>query len=129
MNPAPERLYLHPIAFAHPIAIDAEASMQYPSVSGSRRLAPAPQEIEVGVEVVGSTRIRCLLDPDWGSVMCFRIAPGELSAYLGVLTGPDTATPNLHLVSEHGWRFPTPETREALRQTVLDLYRCWIENR
>ncbi|WP_143034682.1 hypothetical protein [Glycomyces sambucus] len=103
--------------------------MQYPSVQGSQGPTPAPQEIEVGVEVDGSTRIRCLLDPDWGSVMCFRIAPGELSIYLGVVTGPDTPTPNLHLVSEHSWRFPTPEMREAFRQSVLDLYRRWSADR
>jgi hypothetical protein len=100
--------------------------MQYPSVTSKNRPSPIPPpETEIGVTVVGSTRIRCLLDPDWGSVMCFRIVPGELSAYLGVVTGPDTTTPNLHLVSEHRWRFPTPEAREALRQTVLGLYLTW----
>jgi hypothetical protein len=111
------------------MASEAEATMQYPSVSGSRRPSPTPQEIEVGITVVGSTRIRCLLDPDWGSVMCFRIAPGELSSYIGVLTGPETITSNLHLVSEYKWRFPTPEIRETLRQTVLSLYRNWRDQR
>jgi hypothetical protein len=103
--------------------------MQYPSVHGDRRPSPAPEETEIGITVFGSTRIRCLLDPDWGSVMCFRIAPGELSTYIGVLTGPDTASSNLHLVSEYRWRFPTPEIREGLRQTVLDLYRNWRDRR
>lgn len=103
--------------------------MHYPSVTGEHRPSPAPQEIEVGVTVVDSTRIRCLLDPDWGSVMCFRIAPGELSDYIGVLTGPGTDTPNLHLVSQYRWRFPTPEARETLRQAVLDLYRSWTARR
>ena len=103
--------------------------MQYPSVDHYRTSSPVPQEKEVGIVLVGSNRIRCLLDPDWGSVMCFRISPGELSDYLGVLTGPDTDAPNLHLIAEHCWRFPTPEAREALRQTVLGLYRVWKARR
>lgn len=103
--------------------------MQYPSVQGDRRPSSTPQESEVGVTVVGSNRIRCLLDPEWGSVMCFRISPGEFSTYLGVLTGPETTTPNLHLLPEQRWRFPTLESREALRQSVLGLYRSWISQR
>ncbi|MFG3338978.1 hypothetical protein [Glycomyces sp. NPDC048151] len=87
--------------------------------------SPVPQDQEIGIVLVGSTRVRCILDPDWGSVMCFRIAPGELSDYLGVLTGPDTDSPNLHLVSESRWRFPTPELREGLRQSVYTLYQSW----
>ena len=99
--------------------------MHYRSVDHEHRPSPVPQEKEIGIVAVGSNRVRCILDPDWGSVMCFRIAPGELSDYLGVLTGPDTDTPNLHLVSESRRRFPTPELREEVRQTVLSLYRSW----
>jgi hypothetical protein len=102
---------------------------QYPSVEHDPRPSPPPSPVphvnEIGVVLFESTRVRCILDHDWGTVMCFRVAPGEPSVYLGVLTGPDTGSANLHLVTESRWRFPTPELREAFRQTVLALYRNW----
>jgi hypothetical protein len=99
--------------------------MQHPSIERDQRPSPVPHVNEIGIITFGSIRIRCILDRDWGTVMCFRISPGEPSDYLGVLTGLDTGSANLHLVSESRWRFPTPELREALRQTVLALYRNW----
>ncbi|GAB3220584.1 hypothetical protein GCM10027447_05130 [Glycomyces halotolerans] len=97
--------------------------MHYPSAALNP--PPDPEEIEVGVTVVGTVRIRCLLDPDWVSVLCFRIAPGELTHYLGVVTGVETDSPNLHLVEAQRWRFPTPELRQTLRLNVVQLYHSW----
>ncbi|GAB3226088.1 hypothetical protein GCM10027447_16050 [Glycomyces halotolerans] len=101
--------------------------MHYPSVAQNQ--SRGPEEIEVGVSVVGAVRIRCLLDPDWVSVLCFRVSPNEPSQYLGVVTGVETDTPGLHLVDQHRWRFPTPELRQALRRRVIDLYRTWKQAR
>ncbi|WP_157930605.1 hypothetical protein [Glycomyces xiaoerkulensis] len=83
----------------------------------------------MGVTIVGETRVRVLFDPDWGSLVCLRVAPGEIAQYLGVVTGANTGTPNLHLMEDHGWRFPTPELRESMRRTVVGLYRNWQEQR
>ncbi|WP_100444264.1 hypothetical protein [Glycomyces xiaoerkulensis] len=98
--------------------------MDYPNARPDR-WEPAPEDIEVGVTVVGAVRLRCLLDPDWGSVLCFRVAPGELAQYVGVVTGLETGTPGLYLTDAGRWRFPTPEKRSELRRTVIDLYGDW----
>ncbi|GAB3644539.1 hypothetical protein [Glycomyces tarimensis] len=90
---------------------------------------PEPEETEVGITVVGSVRIRCVLDPEWVSVICLRVAPNEQSQYLGVVTGVDTDTPNLHLISKQSWRFPTPELRETMRREIVRLYRHWRQSR
>ncbi|WP_026929385.1 hypothetical protein [Glycomyces tenuis] len=68
-----------------------------------------------------------ILDPDWASLVCLRVAPGEAVQYLGVVTGADTDTPNLRLTTEQSWRFPTPEIRESLRGSVLALFAAWKE--
>ncbi|WP_100448931.1 hypothetical protein [Glycomyces xiaoerkulensis] len=100
--------------------------MHYPSVRPDRT-SPAPEDIEVGLTVVGDVRVRCLFDPDWGSVICLRIAPGELAQYLGVVAGIETDGPNLYLAEAQRWRLPTPEHRQTLRRNVIDLYRRWRE--
>ncbi|WP_100448578.1 hypothetical protein [Glycomyces xiaoerkulensis] len=97
--------------------------MHYPSAAVHQ--PPQPEELEVGITVVGPIRLRCLFDPDWGSVLCLRIAPGEVAQYLGVVAGIETDSPNLHLIDKQRWRFPTPESREQLRQSVIALYRTW----
>ena len=90
---------------------------------------PHPEETEIGITVVGSVRLRCVLDPEWVSVICFRIAPNEPSQYLGVVTGVETTSPYLHLITEESWRVPTPELRESMRSSVTDLYHRWKSGR
>ncbi|WP_157930510.1 hypothetical protein [Glycomyces xiaoerkulensis] len=102
--------------------------MLYPSAQSDVPPA-APDDIEVGIILVGPTRVRCLFDPDWGSVLCLRIAPGELAQYLGVVAGMETDSPTLYLDGTSHWRFPTPELRERLRRQVIDLYGKWKQAR
>lgn len=54
--------------------------MRYPSVVNP--MPSEPEEVEVGVLVVGSVRVRCVLDPDWISVLCMKVEPGQVCDYL-----------------------------------------------
>jgi hypothetical protein len=89
--------------------------------------APLPSHIDIGRLTTGSFGIRCLFDPDWGSVILLRLASGKPAEYFGSLVAADTASPRLYLTGPESWRLPTPEAREELRQDLIGLLGDWRE--
>jgi hypothetical protein len=88
---------------------------------------PLPSHIELGRLDTGSFRVRCLYDPDWGSVILLRLATDRPTEYFGSMVAANTDSPRLYLTGPESWRLPTPEGREELRQDIIALLGDWRE--
>jgi hypothetical protein len=90
---------------------------------------PLPSHIDIGSTDTGDVRLRCLYDPDWGSVILLRVTSDQPSEYFGSMVAADTRSPRLYLSGSEAWKVPTPEAREELRQDLISLLGDWRENR
>jgi hypothetical protein len=107
--------------------IPEDESAAPPPSNGDEVASPLPCHIDIGHLDTGSFRVRCLFDPDWGSVILLRTARDKPSEYFGSMVAADTATPRLYLTGPESWRLPTPEAREELRQDLIALLGDWRE--